>query len=437
MANFKYKLISKILADKLSTIFSSNIISTEQKGFIAGRNIKDGICLTSEAINLLGNKSFSGNVALKIDISKVFDYLNWDFILKTLNAFGFSHKFCSWIHTILNFANISICFKFQWGDTKSLTVISILLKEYAQCSGQICNSTKSIIYAGGMSLKRHCRLADIIGFTKAFPPFICLGVPIFTGKPKAKHFNFLADNIKIKLATWKAKLLSMAGRVMMVKTVIHSMMVHCITIYNWPTSIIKSSDKWMRNFIWSGNVKKKLITNQSWATVLAARVKRANKIIKYSIKSSLWKGFKDVYDKLALHSLLSFISSFSVAELDFEDALVWRNVECGMLSIKHAYNMITKTSWTEKWSHFPWDKDSALGHPMLVWKILHNRVSTDENITLCGLSFPSTCSLCQEAAETATYMFFSCKFAMKFGFGFVGGFNCLTQSTTWQTASRY
>lgn len=107
MANFNYKLISKIVAYRLSSILPS-IISPEQKGFIAGRSVKDGICLTSEAINLLGYKSFSGNVALKIDISKAFDSLNWDFILKTLSCFGFSDKLCNWIHFILNSTTLSI-----------------------------------------------------------------------------------------------------------------------------------------------------------------------------------------------------------------------------------------------------------------------------------------------------------------------------------------
>lgn len=260
-----------------------NLISPEQKGFVAGRNIKDEICLASEAINLLSNKSFNGNVTLKIDITKAFDSLNCNFLLKTLTAFGFNSKFCSWIHTLLNYANLFIGLNgnqvgyfncsngvrqggplspllfylaediisigisklvqlnqinliqankhyrvpshsffaddimiFCRGNVKSLTTISNLLKDNASCSGQICNPIKSIIYAEGMSQERHNSLASIIGFSIDYPPFIYLGVPIFIGKPKAKYFDSLADNIKLKLATWKAKMLSMAGRLLLV-----------------------------------------------------------------------------------------------------------------------------------------------------------------------------------------------------------------------------
>jgi hypothetical protein len=64
LANFKFKIITKILADRLSAIMPS-IVYEEQRGFIKGRNIRDCICTTSEAINLLHNKSFGGNIVSK------------------------------------------------------------------------------------------------------------------------------------------------------------------------------------------------------------------------------------------------------------------------------------------------------------------------------------------------------------------------------------
>jgi len=107
LANFKFKIISKILEDRLAPIMN-NIISLEQNGFVKGRNIKDGICITSEAINHLHKKSLAGNLTFKVDISKAFDTLEWEFLLKVLSKFGFNDRFCSWIHTILKSATLSI-----------------------------------------------------------------------------------------------------------------------------------------------------------------------------------------------------------------------------------------------------------------------------------------------------------------------------------------
>jgi hypothetical protein len=100
MANFKFKVISKIIADRLASVLPS-IISEEQMGFIQGRNFKDCLCIASEAANLLHNKSYGGNLALQIDISKAFDTLEWSFLLKVLRCFGFNDVFCNWIHVIL------------------------------------------------------------------------------------------------------------------------------------------------------------------------------------------------------------------------------------------------------------------------------------------------------------------------------------------------
>jgi hypothetical protein len=92
LANFKFKIISKILADRLAQILPS-IISNEQKGFIKGRHIKDCICLSSEVINLLHKKSFGGSLAVKIDIAKAFDTIDWTFLINVLKAFGFNNFF--------------------------------------------------------------------------------------------------------------------------------------------------------------------------------------------------------------------------------------------------------------------------------------------------------------------------------------------------------
>jgi hypothetical protein len=62
---------------------------------------------------------------------------------------------------------------------------------------------------------------------------------IFKGKPKKIHFQPIADKIKLKLSAWKASLLSMAGRVQLVKSVIQGMLIHTISIYAWPVSLPK------------------------------------------------------------------------------------------------------------------------------------------------------------------------------------------------------
>jgi hypothetical protein len=42
---------------------------------------------------MLDKKSFGGNMAMKIDIKKAFDILDWGFLLRVLKSFGFNHVF--------------------------------------------------------------------------------------------------------------------------------------------------------------------------------------------------------------------------------------------------------------------------------------------------------------------------------------------------------
>ena len=107
VANFKFKIISKILADRL-VLVAAKIISPNQYGFVQGRQIQDCIGIVSEAINMLSKTVRGGNVAYKVDIHKVFDTLSWKFLLLVLKRFGFHPSFVGWISTILCSAMLSI-----------------------------------------------------------------------------------------------------------------------------------------------------------------------------------------------------------------------------------------------------------------------------------------------------------------------------------------
>ena len=64
--------------------------------------------MASENFNLLDYHSREGNMALKIDIKKAFDSMEWDFILEVLSCFGFSSLFYKWIHAIIISTKLSI-----------------------------------------------------------------------------------------------------------------------------------------------------------------------------------------------------------------------------------------------------------------------------------------------------------------------------------------
>ena len=74
-------------------------------------------------------------------------------------------------------------------------------------------------------------LVQMCGFSVGAIPFKYLGCPIFKGKPRCIHFRAIVDKIKVKLTSWKGSLLSIMGRVQLVKSIVHGMLVYSFHIY--------------------------------------------------------------------------------------------------------------------------------------------------------------------------------------------------------------
>lgn len=74
LCNVVYKLVPKLLANRLKKVLSK-CVSEEQSTFVEGRSILDNVMLAIEIIHALKRKAKGNNaqLALKIDISKVYD----------------------------------------------------------------------------------------------------------------------------------------------------------------------------------------------------------------------------------------------------------------------------------------------------------------------------------------------------------------------------
>lgn len=116
--------------------------------------------------------------------------------------------------------------------------VMISCYSHAECSWQVCNPTKSIMFYESMSPSRHSMLPYKISFLVGQLPFTYLGVPIFKGRSKVVRFLPIVDKVICKLTAWKASLLSIAGRFQLVESVIHSMLMYYIRIYSWFVSLI-------------------------------------------------------------------------------------------------------------------------------------------------------------------------------------------------------
>lgn len=117
-----------------------------------------------------------------------------------------------------------------------------LFEDYGLMSGQKLSLGKSTFYAGSISQSKVLKTSRQLGFSIGSLPFTYLGVPIFKGKPRVAHLQPIADRIKAKLAAWKGYLLSIMGRLQLVKSIIHGMLAYNFHVYCWPIKLLKSID---------------------------------------------------------------------------------------------------------------------------------------------------------------------------------------------------
>jgi hypothetical protein len=95
LCNTSYKILTKIIANRLKTILP-HIIPENQGGFIKGRHITNNILLVQEALHSSILRKDKGMI-IKLDLANAFDRVNHSFLFEVMKKFGFDQAFVSWI----------------------------------------------------------------------------------------------------------------------------------------------------------------------------------------------------------------------------------------------------------------------------------------------------------------------------------------------------
>lgn len=108
--NFTYKIISKLFVMRLKGVMGA-LITSNQSAFVGGRQIQDNLIIAHEVFHSLKRRDTRGrkNVAIKLDMSKAYDRLEWGFVKKCLLAYGF-HP--TWVEMVMKLiSSVSYMYK--------------------------------------------------------------------------------------------------------------------------------------------------------------------------------------------------------------------------------------------------------------------------------------------------------------------------------------
>ncbi|KAF5441892.1 hypothetical protein F2P56_037156 [Juglans regia] len=208
-----------------------------------------------------------GFMALKLDMSKAYDRLEWSFVQLVLQRMGFVTEWIELIMECIGTVSYSILLNgspqspFKPSRDDSLVFCKAKLQEwgrlhnilssYELASGQRLNLEKSSIY---FSKNTRQEIQNSILATtgiKASRPFEkYLGLPSYIGKSKSRAFLPIIDRIKAQMTNWKTNLLSPAGKEVLLKSVIQSIPTYCMGIFLIPKGILRNINKLMQSFWW-------------------------------------------------------------------------------------------------------------------------------------------------------------------------------------------
>lgn len=96
-------------------------------------------------------------------------------------------------------------------------------------------------------------------------PFTYLGLPMGGSTSRIAMWEPVIDRMKMKLANWKGRLLSMGGRAVLIKSSLASLPMYYLSLFPIPKGALEKINRIQRDFFWNGCSEKKGIHSASWA----------------------------------------------------------------------------------------------------------------------------------------------------------------------------
>ncbi|XP_027171434.1 uncharacterized protein LOC113771000 [Coffea eugenioides] len=153
-------------------------------------------------------------------------------------------------------------------SSDALTAIRQFLEHYQTWSGQKVNVGKSSFTPSSrMSLAQKELVRATLGYREIGLPIRYLGVPLVKGRISCVAFEGILAKIRQQLFHWSSKLLSMGGKITLIRHVLSSIPIHLLQVLQPPKAIIVAWGRICNAFLWDHSSSEKRIHWAAWEKV--------------------------------------------------------------------------------------------------------------------------------------------------------------------------
>nr|GEW11033.1 RNA-directed DNA polymerase, eukaryota, reverse transcriptase zinc-binding domain protein [Tanacetum cinerariifolium] len=157
-----------------------------------------------------------------------------------------------------------------YGDLKSVKVIKKAMETFSLIYGLNPNIRKSTIFFGNVQDHVKQEILSILSFKVGSLPVSYLRVPLISKQLSFTDCKCLIDRVKAKVNNWMNKMMSYAGRLQLITSILSFMQVYWALVFILAKSIIKDIDKLLKGFHWCqrelSKGKSKVAWKQVWKT---------------------------------------------------------------------------------------------------------------------------------------------------------------------------
>ncbi|WVZ95347.1 hypothetical protein U9M48_041127, partial [Paspalum notatum var. saurae] len=157
--------------------------------------------------------------------------------------------------SILQYADDTILFmEYDLEEAKNLKLLS----------GLKTNFHKSELFLYGEAQSFPKEYSELLGCNVGSLPFRYLGIPMHHRKISNKDWFSVEERFQKKLSSWKGKLLSSGGRLVLVNSVLSSLPMFMLFFFEAPKGVLKKLDYYRSRFFWQCDEHKKKYRLAKW-----------------------------------------------------------------------------------------------------------------------------------------------------------------------------